>query len=105
MGNAMTRVLSKLAPVAFFLAFGTGAQAGLQEGLDAYRSEKYGAAIKEFTPLAARGNAVAQFHLGMMNDLGQGVSVKYKKAAARYLEAAGNGHVEAQFNLGAMYRE
>lgn len=39
-----------------FLAVSMGADAGLQEGLDAYLGGNYGVALKELAPLAEKGS-------------------------------------------------
>jgi len=67
------------------------------EGVD-YASE-----LKIFRPLAAQGNATAQFNLGVMHDVGRGVMQDYAQAAKWYRLAATQGHAAAQFNLGGMY--
>ena len=73
-----------------------GAGAGLNDGLNAYRSGNYRTALKEFMPLAAKGNAIAQFNLGVMNEQGQGVNQNYPKAVLRYRQAAEQGNALAQ---------
>jgi hypothetical protein len=40
--------------------------AGLNEGLDALRDQDFAAAAKELRPLAERGDAEAQYHIGLM---------------------------------------
>ena len=86
-----------------FTVFGAKAATGLQAGLDAYQRGDYPAALKEFIPLANKGDAAAQLHLGMMNEMGQGVPRNYKKAVMRYRQAAEQGNAEAQYRLGEMY--
>ena len=62
------------------------------------------------TPLAAtrqsadQGDAQAQFNLGLMYDLGQGIPEDDAEAAAWYRKAADQGIAGAQYNLGLMYR-
>ncbi len=46
--------------------------AGLEEGLTAYNSGDYKAALKEYMPLAEQGDADAQVRLAMMYEKGQG---------------------------------
>ena len=82
---------------------GTTATAGLQAGLDAYQRGDYPAALKVLIPLANRGDAAAQLHLGLMNEMGQGVPQNHKKAAIRYHQAAAQGNAEAQYHLGEKY--
>ena len=61
-------------------------------------------------PLAAtrqsadQGDARAQFNLGLMYDLGQGVPEDDAEAVAWYRKAADQGFAGAQYNLGLMYR-
>lgn len=78
-------------------------QVRLQAGLDAYLVGDYSLALKEFVRLADKGNAIAQFSLGVMHELGQGVPQNYKKTALWYRKAVDQGYVEAQHNLGVMY--
>ena len=49
------------------------ATAELDEGFAAQERGDYRAAFREFMPLAVAGNATAQFNLGLMYELGQGV--------------------------------
>jgi TPR repeat protein len=88
---------------AFTLLAGAGAQAGLQDAIDAYGKGNYSAALKEFKRLAAKGDVEAQSALGFMYGSGHGVKQDYKKAATWYRKAAEQGHAGAQSNLGVMY--
>jgi len=54
---------------------------------------------------AEKGNAKAQFDLGLKYDTGEGVRQDYAEAAKWYRKAAEQGYAEAQFNLGTMYDE
>jgi uncharacterized protein len=60
------------------------------------------------TPLskrAAKGDAHAQFELGMQFLSGEGVPAKSPTQALKWLEmAAKQGHADARFNLGLLYR-
>lgn len=53
--------------------------------------------------MADQGDAIAQFNLGRMYFIGDGVSQNYQEAATWFSKAAEQGVVEAQFNLGSMY--
>ncbi len=53
---------------------------------------------------AKQGDAQAQYRLGEMYDLGQGVTQDYKLAAQWYRRAAQQGHAQAQFALAEMYK-
>ena len=54
---------------------------------------------------AERGNAEAQFGLGLKLANGKGPALDYPKAAQWYLKAAEQSHALAQFNLGVMHAE
>lgn len=109
MGDTMNRVLLKLILVAACLAAaGCGDQsqqdaANYQEGIDAYAKGNFSVALKKLKPYAERGNAQAQFDLGMMYRHGQGVAQDDKEAGAWWNKAAEQGHVEAQEHLGLRY--
>jgi TPR repeat protein len=49
-----------------------------------------------------KGDVNAQYQLGAMYAMGDGVGQNESKAVAWYTKAAENGHAEAQFNLGTM---
>jgi TPR repeat protein len=96
-GNCITDTTDKATPPAF--------SADYQKGLTAYESGDYATALREWTPLAKQGNADAQFDLGVMYELGQGVPQDGKTAVKWYRLAAEQGLADAQFNLGVMYAE
>jgi TPR repeat protein len=77
--------------------------ASLQRGLDAYKKQNYGAAVREWKPLAQQGQAIAQFYLGFMYSEGKGVLINPNAAFKWYSLAAKQGHSSAQHNLAAMY--
>lgn len=104
-GQCNVKTSFSLICAVFFLIAGGGAQAGLQEGINAYEKGNYPVALKKLKPLAAKGNAVAQNALGFMYANGQGVPQDYKKAMEWYRKAAEQGFASAQSNLGVMYAE
>ena len=53
--------------------------------------------------LAKGGNKVAQFNLGAMYDIGEGVPQDYKEAVKWWTKSAEQGNADAQNALGAMY--
>ena len=56
------------------LLVGTPAfSADFQKGLTAAQSGDFATALREWTPLAEQGNAVAQYNLGWMYEHGKGV--------------------------------
>ena len=92
-------------PVLLFLLFGSPASADYQKGSDAAQKGDYAAALKEWKPLAEKGNAGAQNSLGYMYSIGQGVTQDYKTAYKWYKLSAEQGNAEAQYNMGLMYDE
>lgn len=98
-----------LRSVAFFLLLCAPALADFAAGVRAIKNGDYATAYKEFLPLATRGDALAQYNLGVFFDNGQGVPQDYKKAMHWYRLAADQsaGHegiADAQTNLGMMYQ-
>jgi len=79
--------------------------ANFEVGMSAYEDGDYATAHSEWLPLAVDGNSGAQFHLGLLYDIGNGVSPNHETAAKWYTRAAEQGHVDAQFNLGVMYAD
>ena len=77
--------------------------ADLEIGLEAYERGDYEAALREFRPLAEQGNAVAQFHLGVMYEYGRGAEWNPLEAVTWYRKAALGGHRKAQAQLGTFY--
>ena len=77
--------------------------ADFDKGLDAARSGDYVTALKEFRPLAERGDPDAQYNLGVMYDKGYGIIEDDKEAVKWWHLAAEQEHVGAQYNLGVMY--
>jgi TPR repeat protein len=68
----------------------------------AYRQGDFAAAMRLLRPLADAGDAKAEFHLGRMYALGQGVGQDPRQAVAWYRKAAEHGDAEAEFVLGVM---
>ena len=77
--------------------------AGFDEGLAAAKKGDYATALKEWRPLAERGDANAQYNLGVMYHSGQGVTQDYRQAVVWWRKAAEQGLAAAQHNLGGMY--
>jgi TPR repeat protein len=77
--------------------------ADFKDGLDAYDRADYATALKEWQPIAERGDPNAQYNLGLMFALGHGVPKDYQKAADWYRKAAEQGVAAAQYNLGVMF--
>jgi TPR repeat protein len=77
--------------------------ADLQKGVTAYQSGDYATTLREWTPLAKKGNANVQYLLGVMYRDGQGVPRDHKTAVKWLKLAAEQGDANAQLNLGLMY--
>ncbi len=71
---------------------------------DAYQRGDYAAAYWEWLPLAEEGDAEAQFNLGILYDLGQGVAQNKMMAAAWYRRSAEQGFAAAQYNLAIIFK-
>ena len=76
-----------------------------EKGLKAAQSGDFETALEEWKPLANAGGLSAQFNLGLMYYLGNGVSQDYTEAAKWYTLAAKQGDAVSQFNLGNMYHD
>lgn len=99
----MIKLLFRLTLVTVFFAASMEVQAGLQEGIDAYKSKNYPAALKEFVPLAENRDPVALFYVALMYENGEGLPQDYPQAMMLYRWAADKGYAPAQCNLGVMY--
>ena len=60
-------------------------------------------AIRLWTPLAQKGNAKAQYKLGLVYENGHGIKTDLKQAARWYSRAAESGHPAAQVQLARLY--
>jgi uncharacterized protein len=74
----------------------------LEAGTAAYRAKDYATAHKLLTPLAERGNTIAQNHLAIMYRGGHGVPASATEAMKWFRRAAEAGYAVAQVNLGQM---
>jgi hypothetical protein len=77
--------------------------AGFQEGQQAYERGDYATALREWLPLAQKGEPTAQLHLGLMYEQGLGVPQDYTQALLWYRRAAEQGNVQGKVSLGHMY--
>ena len=74
-------------------------KATFNEGVKAFQNKDYEKARKFFEPLAQKGNANAQFGLGLLYRNGLGVRKNLRKAYELYKDAAVQGYAKAQYNL------
>jgi len=77
--------------------------AGVEEGVAALLKGDYATALKEFQPLAERGDAEAQYRLGRMYEFGRGVLTNMPQAMSWLNKSAAQGNASAQTELGAIY--
>jgi uncharacterized protein len=93
-------------PWALLLCLGLGTpafSADFQKGVDARNKGDHATALREWEPLAERGNVDAQYNLGGMYSRGEGVPQDYKTAVKWYRLAAEQGDAPAQYLLGVSY--
>jgi TPR repeat protein len=77
----------------------------LTDALIRYAMHDYSRAIEMLTPLADRGDPVAQTKLGLIYARGEGVARDDVAALGWLTRAAEQDQSEAQFELGVMYRD
>ena len=75
----------------------------LSDGVQAYSQGDYAKAYKDLKPMAADGEPTAQYILGEMYRLGQGVKKDEATAVKWYKKAAEGGSPEGQYALGMCY--
>lgn len=93
-----------LAATIITLGYGSAAIAGPFEDADtAYKAGDYQTAMHFWRPLADQGHARAQYNLGKLYFLGEGVPLDNAQCRYWWLKAADQDHVLAQFNLANMY--
>jgi TPR repeat protein len=78
-------------------------RADFQAGLVALASRDFPAALKNFKPLAEKGNAAAQVNMGNFYMKGLGVEQDYAAAMRWYRGAADQGERMAQTKVGILY--
>ena len=90
----------------FLAALANAAPAAEVDAVAAYARGDYAAALKEWLPLAERGDRAAQLQVGQMLRDRQGVRWKdFEGAAAWFRRAAAQGSVEAAYALGRLHYE
>ena len=102
-GFSMTRLILSLG-TALLLTVGTVWADPFEDAAAAYARGDYAIALKAFKSLAAQGDAMAQYHLGVAYVNGQGVPRDYTKAREWFEKAAVQGNAMAQHHLGVLYR-
>lgn len=74
-------------------------------GLNAAFAGDYATAFREFTVAAEEGLSLAQYNLGILYFMGQGVEQDFQQAFHWTEAAAQQGHINAQYNLGSLFLE
>jgi TPR repeat protein len=75
----------------------------LDEGIAAYQQQDYQAAFTAWNRAAQQGDADAEYNLGQLYRLGQGVQTSYLTAQSHYIKAAEKNHPLAELQLGTMF--
>lgn len=94
----------KLAALGLILAGPVQAQ-DFEKGMAAYQSRDYATALKEWRPLAERGDAFVQNNIGWMYYKGEGLRRDYTQAVKWFHIAAKQGDAVGQLNIAFMYAE
>lgn len=89
-----------LAALALTAAPALAQQTSVRAGVEAWQAGNYDAAIRQWRPLADRGDADAQYNLAQAYKLGRGVPLNMNLAEQWYERAARQGHEQAGANLG-----
>jgi hypothetical protein len=76
-----------------------------ENGTIAFEQGDYKTALKEFTDLTEQKDSRGQYGMGLMYDLGTGVSMNFEEAVKWYQLSAEQGNADAQNNLATMYAE
>jgi TPR repeat protein len=88
--------------VASATMIGVAVAGPFEDGLAAAQKGDYSTALRLWRSLAGRGDADAQYNLGVMYNNGDGVAKNYTEALKWHRRAAAQGNGNAQFNLGLM---
>lgn len=94
------RVKRATAGLALLLSGAVGAAGQFDLGMTALTEGNYAEAYCRWKPLAERGHADAQYHLGWLYANGNGMAVDVAAALAWWGKAARQGHGDAQFAIG-----
>jgi len=97
-------IKSLLAALVVSLSLAVPGLAGpFEDGKAAYERGDYVTAMRLMRPLAEQGQTNAQFSIGNMYALGEGVRQDYEEAVKWIRKAAEKGDAIAQNSLGTMY--
>jgi uncharacterized protein len=99
------RSLLPILGIALILLSPSSIAASYDDGYAAYARGDFAGAFQVWKNLAELGSSSAQYGLGELYSLGQGVERDDRVAAKWYERAAASGNVLAQSRLGSMYDE
>jgi uncharacterized protein len=101
----MSRTLKATLVVLSLLYCGAGSVVAqpAEGGFKAFEGGNYPTAMRLLRPLAAEGDARAQYNVGVMYEEGLGVPIDYTEAVGWLLQAAEQGNSEAKNHLGFLY--
>ena len=87
--------------VALILTPSIGAAQDFDAGYASYEDGDLASALREWTPIAEQGDAVAQYNFGLLYSDGEGVRQDDAKAATWYRMASEQGDARARGSLGS----
>lgn len=99
----MSRIVCVAVLSAWLLTTAGSAEAGMNEGIAAVTVGDYAKAMSEFEPLAASGDAAAQYQLAKIYLEGHGPVDGVPRGIELMTSAANGSYPEAQAQLGLMY--
>jgi TPR repeat protein len=101
----MSRTLKATLVILSLLYCGAGSVVAQpsEGGFKAFEGGNYPTAMRLLRPLAAEGDARAQYNVGVMYEEGLGVPIDYTEAVGWLLQAAEQGNSEAKNHLGFLY--
>ena len=103
-GSPVANIIKRAALTsALLIGLAGTAWADFENGFLAFTRGEYAMAARALRPLAEQGHARAQFVLGYLYQVGQGVAQDFAVAAKWYHKTAEQGNAEAQYNLGVLY--
>src|SRR5262245_39153914 len=77
----------------------------VEDGVTAYRKDDFKAARRLWQPRAERGDAGAQYWMGVLSYSGGDQAPDYAAAMRWFRRAADQGHAGGQAGVGHLYRE
>tara|TARA_R110000868_G_scaffold4155_55_gene25729 strand:+ start:18343 stop:19560 length:1218 start_codon:yes stop_codon:yes gene_type:complete len=101
--HTFTRLCSAVLLLAGVLTAPGTARADMKTGVAAYKAGDYKSALREFTALAEKGDANAQFNLAILYLTGRGTDRDIGKSVEWHLKAAAQGLPAASNGLGVFY--